>query len=100
MTLHSTYNAEDGSGKINRSSGKDFLKAIANRPKDQKWEEKLLAFNGYKDGNLGIVWTPYEFWLNGKFSHCGANLFTLAKVGNDWKILSITDSRRKKGCKQ
>ena len=88
-------------GKANVIDGyiSEFLKAIANRPADQVWEEKLLDYKVQIDGNLAHVWTPYEFWFNGNFSHCGANAFTLAKTEEGWKIVHLIDSRRKEGCK-
>ena len=88
-------------GKANVIDGNisEFLKAIANRPADQVWEEKLLDYKVQIDGNLAHVWTPYEFWFNGNFSHCGANAFTLAKTEEGWKIVHLIDSRRKEGCK-
>ncbi|MBW2937770.1 nuclear transport factor 2 family protein [Aureisphaera sp. CAU 1614] len=88
-------------GKANVIDGNisEFLKAIANRPADQVWEEKLLDYKVQIDGNLAHVWTPYEFWFNGNFSHCGANAFTLAKTEDGWKIVHLIDSRRKEGCK-
>ena len=27
------------------------------------------------DGPLAIAWTPYNFYFNGQFSHCGVNSF-------------------------
>ena len=88
-------------GKANVIDGNisEFLKAIANRPADQVLEEKLLDYKVQIDGNLAHLWTPYEFWFNGNFSHCGANAFTLAKTEDGWKIVHLIDSRRKEGCK-
>jgi len=78
----------------------DFIKAIAERLEDQKWEERLLDYKVQIDGNLAHVWTPYEFWFNGAFSHCGANAFTLAKTDDGWKIVHLIDSRRRSSCNQ
>lgn len=50
------------------------------------------------DGPLAIAWTPYKFYFNGVFSHCGVNSFQLVKINNDWKIQYLIDTRRKKGC--
>jgi hypothetical protein len=77
-----------------------FIKAIGSRPDADKWEERLLDYKVKIDGNLAHVWTPYEFWLNDKFSHCGANAFTLAKTDEGWKIVHLIDSRRRSSCKQ
>ena len=51
------------------------------------------------DGPLAIAWTPYEFYLNGKFSHCGVNSFQLVRLNGVWKIQYIIDTRRRAGCK-
>ncbi len=56
-------------------------------------EEQLLDYKVSIDGNLAHVWTPY--FLNGSFSHCGANAFTLAKTSSGWKIVHLIDSRRR-----
>ena len=64
----------------------------------QTWDERLLSYTVQIDGNLAHVWTPYEFWFNGAFSHCGANAFTLARSNDGWKIVHLIDSRRNKGC--
>ncbi|MEZ4875142.1 MAG: nuclear transport factor 2 family protein [Flavobacteriaceae bacterium] len=92
------YTNKEGEPKIVDGNIAEFLKAIASRPEDQVWEERLLDYRIQVDGNLAHVWTPYEFWLNGTFSHCGANAFTLAKTGAGWKIVHLIDSRRREGC--
>jgi hypothetical protein len=50
------------------------------------------------DGNLAHVWTPYKFYFNGNFSHCGVNSFELVKLNGDWKIRYLIDTRRKENC--
>jgi hypothetical protein len=37
-------------------------------------------------GGLAIVWTPYEFWRDGKTSHCGIDVFEMVKEQGVWKI--------------
>ena len=37
-------------------------------------------------GNLAVVWTPYEFWVKGKTSHCGIDAFELIKEQGVWRI--------------
>jgi len=38
-------------------------------------------------GNLAVAWTTYDFHLNGKFSHCGAESFTLTRSNNRWIVV-------------
>ena len=35
---------------------------------------------------IATVWTPYDFWIDGKFSHCGIDAFDLVKTDEGWKI--------------
>lgn len=72
-----------------------FYRSIASMPKDLKYNEKILSFTTQVDGSLGHVWTPYEFYLDGKLSHTGVNSFTLFKEKDQWKIVYIIDTRRK-----
>jgi hypothetical protein len=37
-------------------------------------------------GGLAVVWTPYEFWRDGKTSHCGVDVFEMIKDQGTWKI--------------
>jgi hypothetical protein len=37
-------------------------------------------------GPIATVWTPYDFWIDGKLSHCGVDAFDLIKTGEGWKI--------------
>lgn len=63
--------------------------------------DERIQFETIKiDGPLAVVWTPYNFYLNGKFSHCGVNSFQLVRFDGLWKIQYIIDTRRRQGCKQ
>lgn len=50
------------------------------------------------DADLAIAWTPYQFFVNDNFSHCGVNSFQLVKLNGEWKIQYIIDTRRKEAC--
>ncbi len=78
-------------------SVQEFFKAVINA-KDFKAKEELVRFDIKIDGMMAMAWTPYNFYINDKFSHCGVNLFTLVKIDDIWKITAITDTRRKEAC--
>lgn len=99
VVLQTVYSRSESEHHLSTLGAKDLLTAIVNRPASQKWDERLLDYRIQIDGNLAQVWTPYEFWLNGTFSHCGANAFTLIRTNEGWKILTLIDSRRKSSCK-
>ncbi|MDH7912425.1 nuclear transport factor 2 family protein [Winogradskyella sp. SYSU M77433] len=99
VRLQSISVDKEGKSILNESKYGQFLKNIASIPKDRTFEEKLLDFNVQVDGNMANVWTPYEFWYQGKMSHCGVNSFQLMKEGDSWKIIYLVDTRRREGCK-
>ena len=99
VRLQSISVDKEGKSNLNESEYGQFLKNIASIPKDRTFEEKLLGFNVQVDGNMANVWTPYEFWYQGKMSHCGVNSFQLMKEGDSWKIIYLVDTRRGEGCK-
>jgi len=37
-------------------------------------------------GSIAVVWTPYEFWVGDKSSHCGIDVFDMIKEKGVWKI--------------
>lgn len=61
--------------------------------------DERITFETIKiDGPLAIVWTPYKFYFDGKFSHCGVNSFQLVRLNGQWKIQYLIDTRRKDPC--
>ena len=100
VVMQTAFMDTSGNNRLNTGSLQNLLNAIADRPEAQQWEERLLDYKVQIDGNLAHVWTPYEFWLNGEFSHCGANAFTLVKSDDGWKIIHLIDSRRRASCRE
>ena len=100
VVLQSTYTNKKGTKVLRDSDINGFIKSIAKRPADQKWDERLLDYKIQVDGTMANAWTPYEFWLNGEFSHCGVNSFQLFDDNGTWKIIYLIDTRRREGCKE
>lgn len=99
VVLQTAYKNKEGKDVL-RNDGdiSNLLNAIANRPADQKWDERLLDYIIKVDNNMANAWTPYEFWLNGNFSHCGVNSFQLFHDNGQWKIIYLIDTRQRQGC--
>ena len=95
-----TYKDKEGNGMLVNEDSSKLIQAIANRPADQKWDERLLDYNIQIDGTMAHVWTPYEFWFNDQFSHCGVNSFQLFNDSGNWKIIYLIDTRRREGCQK
>lgn len=94
MILQSISESEKGN-KLSDEKASDFIKSIVSIPKEVKFEERILSYKIQIDGSMAHVWTPYEFYVNGKLSHKGVNSFQLFKEKSMWKIIYIVDTRRK-----
>ncbi|WP_378175990.1 nuclear transport factor 2 family protein [Aquimarina sp. SS2-1] len=99
MVMQTIAKTKEGEVKTAKTNIKKFMEVIHNRPKDQIWLEKLLDFKIDANDDIAQVWTPYEFYVNEQFSHCGVNVFQLFNNGNTWKIIAIADTRKREGCK-
>jgi hypothetical protein len=95
-----TYKNKEGKSILVTEESSKLIQAIASRPVDQKWDERLLDYSIQVDGTMANAWTPYEFWFNDAFSHCGVNSFQLFNDDGNWKIIYLIDTRRREGCNQ
>ncbi|QDH79253.1 nuclear transport factor 2 family protein [Echinicola soli] len=96
--LLETVKTDAQANSVERVSVEGFVNSIAAIPPEMKIEERLLDYEIKTEGAMASAWTPYEFYINGKLSHCGVNSFQLVKLGGKWKIVYIIDTRRKEGC--
>jgi len=97
--MHSTYVNKEGKKTLRKGSLNDFINAIGT-PHDEVWDEQIFTYRIEHEGTLATVWTDYTFYLGEKLSHCGVNTFQMVDTENGWKILNITDTRRKEKCRE
>lgn len=98
VIMQTAYRNKKGEDILVNDKPNALIDGIANRPDDQKWDERLLDYSIQIDGNMANAWTPYEFWFNDEFHHCGVNSFQLFKDGDQWKIIYLIDTRRRSTC--
>lgn len=75
----------------------NFIEQVSKMPIGAA-DERIVFDVIMTDGDLASVWTPYKFYYNGIFSHCGVNSFQMVRLNGQWKIQYIIDTRRKVGC--
>ncbi|SNS57526.1 Putative lumazine-binding [Belliella buryatensis] len=95
--MHTTIATENGA-TLGSNSVKDFINRIATTPANTVLDERILDYQIKIDGAMASAWTPYEFYVNDNFSHCGVNSFSLIKTPEGWKITYVIDTRNKEGC--
>ena len=98
IVLQTIGTGKDGNTILRNDNFNDFIHSIVSIPDSINFKEKLLDYSIQVDGSMANAWTPYEFWVNGKFSHCGVNSFQMVKLEETWKIIYLIDTRRKEGC--
>lgn len=75
-----------------------WIGGVAGAPAGLVLDEKLANPVVQVSGSLASVWVDYWFYAGDRFSHCGVDAFVLGKVGGDWKILSVADTRQREDC--
>lgn len=89
---------DDQSTDVSLSNHSDFINSIGGWQQkivERIWDPKIMI-----DDNIAMAWTPYDLHVNGEFSHCGINLFSLIRTQNGWKIADITYNVRRESCKE
>ena len=98
MQLQSVSIDAEGNTKLTSEDFSKFIHGIASIPAQATFEEKLHEFNIEENGLIATVTTPYSFYYNGNFSHCGVNSFQLVNFSGEWKIVYLIDTRIRKDC--
>lgn len=86
-----------GIPRLSATSIDRFLAAIGT-PHTEMFDERIWDTEVRVDAGLASVWTKYAFYRGERFSHCGVDVFELAKRPDGWKIIHIADTRRTEGC--
>jgi len=92
--IFQTIVTKDNQTKVKTEDFEAFLTSLTKYPKGAL-DERIKFKSVQEDGTLAIVWTPYQFYFQGKYSHQGVNSFQLVKLGDTWKIQYLIDTRRK-----
>ena len=98
IKIQTTFTNKKGENHLRTQSKAKLLLGVASKKPTDVYLEKLGSYTIKIDGNLASVWTPYEFYLNGNFSHCGANSFQLYNNNGKWEIIYLVDMRRRGSC--
>jgi hypothetical protein len=73
-----------------------FLRMLASTP--DRLLERMWAPVVQVQGRIATVWTPYDFHLGGRWSHCGIDTVTLLRSDAGWRIASLIYTVQRTGC--
>jgi hypothetical protein len=91
--------SRDGTAGVGFGDIDSFVQAVGGA-EPGAFDEKIGPAEVRIDDNLATVVTPYAFHYNGNLSHCGVNVFLIARVRDDWQIVGLADTRRRQGCEE
>ncbi|MBT8220231.1 MAG: nuclear transport factor 2 family protein [Bacteroidia bacterium] len=98
LEMYTSYTNKEGKRILSKDEPQKFFDAIGT-PHDRIWNEEWWSPEVRIDGNLAQVWTPYAFYIDDTFSHCGVDAFHLIRLNDDsWKIFHLTDTRQRADC--
>ncbi len=69
------------------------LAAPGPRYLERMWEPVLFL-----QGPMATIHAPYDFHVDGAFSHCGVDTFTLVKSQGVWRVSHIAYTVQRTGC--
>jgi hypothetical protein len=75
---------QDGKPRIRSFTNEEYLKDLSGMKgnvRERMWNPEVRI-----RGSIASVWTPYDFWRDGKLSHCGVDAFDLVKTPEGWRI--------------
>ncbi len=87
---------QNGQAVARASTVEEYLKNLGGRKQD--YRERMWNPDVRVHGPIASLWTPYDFWVDGKFSHCGIDIFDLVKTAEGWKISGLTYTVERTGC--
>jgi hypothetical protein len=93
-----SHRVRDGQVSLHASGWTEWAQQVAGAT--QRLEERMYDPQVRIRGSLATVWTSYTFHIDGAFSHCGIDLFDLAKVDGRWRILNISYTAETEGCRR
>lgn len=73
---------------VGSMSNEEYLAQLQSNK--QTYRERIWNPEVRVHGPIATLWAPYDFWVDGKFSHCGVDAFEFVKTEEGWKIAGGT----------
>jgi hypothetical protein len=87
-----------GANTITADGPEDWFTGIVSAPDTLLLDERLGPPEIRVDGNLASMWVYYEFYAGDNFSHCGVDSIQFGRTDEGWKIILLSDSKRRTEC--
>ena len=51
---------------------------------ERGWDPTILV-----SGTIGVIWYPYDIYVDGAWSHCGVDVFNMIRTESGWRIAAL-----------
>lgn len=88
--------SQGGAPVVRERSPDEFIPGIARAPeplRERMWSPEVRI-----DGDLAMLWAPYDFHRGARFSHCGTDAFQMVRLGGAWRIAALSYTVQREGC--
>ena len=77
---------KDGKPDVRAFSNEEYFAQLQGDLSKRKLQERIWNPDVRINGLIATLIAPYDFWIDGKFSHCGVDTFDFIKTEEGWKI--------------
>lgn len=93
VLMHSVERSADGARTVSTSTLDELVARVEGS--DAVLTERMFDPEVRISGDLAMVWTPYDFYVEDQLSHCGADGLLLARDAQTeaWQIVSLSWTR-------
>ncbi len=60
---------------------------------ERMWSPVVMS-----NGRIATLWAPYDFHVDGKWSHCGIDVATLLRTDAGWKVANLSYTVQRQDC--
>ena len=97
--MASSFRQRDGVPVVRYGDLAGFAESVGGAAPGE-FDERLGKARIVVHDDLATVFTPYAFYLREQLSHCGVNVFMIARSDDEWKIVGLADTRRRQDCEE
>lgn len=88
----------EGEAYTNVTASEEFASRVGSMTED--YHERIFEYEIHIQQGVAVLWAQYDFHIDGTFSHCGVDTFTLVKSSEGWKVASLAYTVEQDGCKE
>lgn len=86
----------DGVPMIRAGNASQMAEQVASATQD--FHERMFETTVQIQEGVALVWAAYDFHVDGAFSHCGIDTFSMVRTAEGWKVAALTYTVQQDGC--